>query len=131
VKEEEQQEESEEQQVAREATEAVEAPLLAAYARTTNAMAGLLRTMDEVRTKHAVASSSDSLPPDAQRLVAEAAQLRKAADALHARHRTLSAECAHLRASNLKAESRIKELTCTSSTPRLLPCPRCIRSTTR
>jgi chromosome segregation ATPase len=42
--------------------------------------------------------------------VAEAAQLRKAADALHARHRSLTAECTHLRSSNLKAESRIKEL---------------------
>lgn len=114
---EEEEEESEEQQAEREATQAVEAPLLCAYARTTNALAGLLHAMDAVRAKHAVASSSDSLPPDTQRLVAEAAQLRKAADALHARHRTLSVECAHLRASNLKAESRIKELTCTHTPP--------------
>jgi hypothetical protein len=60
---EEEEEESDEQWAAREATAAVEAPLLSAYARTTHALAGLLQTMDNARSQR----DASNLPPEVRR----------------------------------------------------------------
>jgi len=90
----------------------VEAALARGSARTKAMLTRLLSAMDAERSRidTVLANPTEELQKEVHRSHQDAAQLRRTADGLHARHRSLTEQLNSALEKNLKAETRIKEL---------------------